>query len=85
MDRNASAHSPLPRPRFHARKLIIGIALLFSLACVIALGTLFNIAHQLDHTENNKSAFYADKALQQRLASSRQFLSSYAVWDAAYQ
>jgi len=85
MDRNASAHSPAPRPRLHARKLIVGIVLLFGLACVIALGTLFNIANQLNRTENDKSAFYADKALQQRLTASRQFLSSYAVWNAAYQ
>lgn len=85
MDSTASAQSEAPRPRLHARKLITGIALLFTLACMIALGALFNIAGQLNENASEKSAFYADKALQQRLEASRQFLSSYAVWNAAYQ
>jgi len=80
MDSTASS-----RPRLHARKLITGIALLFTLACMIALGALFNIAGQLNENASQKSIFYADKALQQRLEASRQFLSSYAVWNAAYQ
>ncbi len=85
MDSTASAHSPTTRPRLHARKLITGIALLFTLACVIALGALFNIAASLNESAREKSTFYADKALQQRLEASRQFLSSYAVWNTAYQ
>ncbi|MDU9394603.1 EAL domain-containing protein [Pseudomonas sp. zfem002] len=85
MARNANTPSSSSRPRLHARKLIVAIALLFTLACAVALGALFHIAYQLNQGESSKSTFYADKALQQRLDASRQFLSSYAVWDAAYQ
>lgn len=80
MERNSTAH-----PGLQTRKLIFGISLLFTLACLIALGALFNIAHKLNSSESDKSTFYADKALHQRLAASRLFLSSYAVWDAAYR
>ncbi len=85
MDSPASAHAPSSRPRLHTRKLITGISLLFVLACMIAFGALFNIAQQLNESAGRKSVFYADKALQQRLESSRRFLSSYAVWNAAYE
>jgi len=73
-----------PPPHLQTRKLIAGIAVLFVLACLIALGALFNIALSLNASEREKSSFYAHKALEQRLEASRQFLSSYAVWDAAY-
>lgn len=85
MDRNTPPPSPAARPRLQTRKLIIGVIALFSLACLIALGALFRIAWQLNLGESEKSTFYADKALHQRLDASRQFISSYAVWDAAYQ
>ena len=73
-----------PPPHLQTRKLIASIAVLFVLACLIALGALFNIALSLNASEREKSSFYAHKALEQRLEASRQFLSSYAVWDAAY-
>src|SRR5690606_12281018 len=38
-----------------------------------------------DRQERQRSTFHATQALEQRLLASRQFLSSYAVWDAAYQ
>lgn len=85
MDRNTTSPARNTRPRLQTRKLIIGTVALFTLACLIALGALFKIAHQLNHGESEKSTFYAEKALQQRLDASRQFISSYAVWDAAYQ
>ncbi len=84
MDRIAKNSPTNPPPHLQTRKLIAGIAVLFVLACLIALGALFNIALSLNASEREKSSFYAHKALEQRLEASRQFLSSYAVWDAAY-
>ncbi|WP_327438614.1 EAL domain-containing protein [Pseudomonas donghuensis] len=84
MDRIADALPASQRPSLQTRKLIAAIAALFALACLIALGALFNIAATLNTNEREKSSFYAHKALEQRLESSRQFLSSYAVWNAAY-
>ena len=52
---------------------------------LITLGALFNIASTLDQQEKQRSAFHATQALEQRLLASRQFLSSYAVWDAAFE
>ncbi|KJK17716.1 EAL domain-containing protein [Pseudomonas sp. NPDC087612] len=85
MDRIADVPPASQRPSLQTRKLIAAIAALFALACLIALGALFNIATTLNANEREKSSFYAHKALDQRLESSRQFLSSYAVWNAAYE
>ncbi|MDD1017228.1 EAL domain-containing protein [Pseudomonas rubra] len=84
MDRIAETPPASQRPSLQTGKLITAIAALFALACLIALGALFNIATTLNTNEREKSSFYAHKALEQRLESSRQFLSSYAVWNAAY-
>lgn len=84
MDRHVDL-SPNPTSRLQVRRLVGGFCALFSLACLIALGALFNIAATLDHQEQDRSAFHATQALQQRLLASRQFLSSYAVWDAAFE
>jgi diguanylate cyclase (GGDEF)-like protein/PAS domain S-box-containing protein len=80
MARNAS-----PLPRLQVRHLIAGFCAVFGLACLVTLGALFNIAATLDEQEQQRSAFHASQALEQRLLASRQFLSSYAVWDAAFE
>lgn len=85
MARNAKLHPASPTPRFQVRRLIAGFSAVFGLACLVTLGALFNIAATLDHQERQRSAFHANQALEQRLIASRQFLSSYAVWDAAFE
>jgi len=85
MARTADLPPASPTPRFQVRRLIAGFSVVFCLACLVTLGALFNIAATLDHQERQRSAFHATQALQQRLLASRQFLSSYAVWDAAFE
>jgi len=85
MARTANLPPTLPTPRFQVRRLIAGFCVVFGLACLVTLGALLNIAATLDHQEQHRSAFHASQALEQRLLASRQFLSSYAVWDAAYE
>ena len=85
MARTANLPPASPTPRFQVRRLIAGFSAVFGLACLIILGALFNIAGTLDHQERQRSASQATKALEQRLLASRQFLSSYAVWDAAFE
>jgi len=85
MARNAKLTPASPTPRLPVRTLIGGFCAVFGLACLVTLGALFNIAASLDEQEQQRSAFQANQALQQRLLASRQFLSSYAVWDAAYE
>ncbi|MFJ4156068.1 EAL domain-containing protein [Pseudomonas sp. NPDC089752] len=85
MARNASLTPASPTPRLPIRPLISGFCAVFGLACLVTLGALFNIAASLDQQERQRSAFHANQALQQRLQAARQFLSSYAVWDAAYE
>jgi len=85
MARNAKLTPASPTPRLPVRTLISGFCAVFGLACLVTLGALFNIAASLDEQEQQRSAFQANQALQQRLLASRQFLSSYAVWDAAYE
>ncbi|MDZ5109762.1 EAL domain-containing protein [Pseudomonas putida] len=85
MARTANLPPASPAPRFQVRRLIAGFSAIFGLACLVILGALFNIAGTLDHQERQRSASQANKALEQRLLASRQFLSSYAVWDAAFE
>lgn len=77
--------APRPTPRLQVRRLIAGFSAVFGLAGLVILGALFNIAGTLDHQERQRSATQATQALEQRLLASRQFLSSYAVWDAAFE
>ena len=85
MARNAKLTPASPTPRLPVRTLVSGFCAVFGLACLVTLGALFNIAASLDEQEQQRSALQANQALQQRLLASRQFLSSYAVWDAAYE
>ncbi|MBF8671941.1 EAL domain-containing protein [Pseudomonas putida] len=85
MARTANLPPASPTPRFQVRRLIAGFSAVFGLACLVIVGALFNIAGTLDHQERQRSASQATKALEQRLLASRQFLSSYAVWDAAFE
>ena len=84
MDRNVDLSSSRPTSRLQVRRLVGGFCALFGLACVFTLVALFNIATTLDRQALQQSTFQASQALEQRLVASRQFLSSYAVWDAAY-
>ncbi|MQG91651.1 EAL domain-containing protein [Pseudomonas sp. MN1F] len=79
------ARTASPLPRLQVRRLIGVFCVVFGLACLVTLGALFNIAATLDQQEKQRSAFHATQALEQRLLASRQFLSSYAVWDAAFE
>ncbi|WP_343600325.1 EAL domain-containing protein [Pseudomonas sp.] len=79
------ARTASPPPRLQVRRLIGVFCVVFGLACLVTLGALFNIAATLDQQEQQRSAFHATQALEQRLLASRQFLSSYAVWDAAFE
>ena len=85
MARTANLPPASPTPRFQVHHLIAGFSAVFGLACLVTLGALFNIATTLDQQERQRSAFHATQALEQRLLASRQFLSSYAVWDAAFE
>ncbi|MEB6590625.1 MULTISPECIES: bifunctional diguanylate cyclase/phosphodiesterase [Pseudomonas] len=85
MARTADLPPASPTPRVQVHRLIAGFSVIFGLACLVTLGALFNIAATLDHQERQRSAFHATQALEQRLLASRQFLSSYAVWDAAFE
>lgn len=85
MDRNVDLSPSSPTSRLQVRRLVGGFCALFGLACVFTLVALFNIAATLDRQALEQSTFQASQALEQRLVASRQFLSSYAVWDAAYE
>ncbi|MBC3478115.1 EAL domain-containing protein [Pseudomonas taiwanensis] len=85
MARTATLPLDTPSPSLPMGRLVAGFCAVFGLACLVTLGALFNIAATLDRQEQQSSTFHATQALEQRLQASRQFLSSYAVWDAAYE
>lgn len=67
------------------RRLAIAIAALFITGAVAAIGTLLSIATELDRQEMNDNRFYSARALENRITSSKSYITSYAYWTTAYE
>jgi diguanylate cyclase (GGDEF)-like protein/PAS domain S-box-containing protein len=89
MDIAATPHGAASRHYLHARKLFTLIGGLFGglfvIGFLVALAALVNLATRLNTEQREQSYFYVQKALQARIANSESLITSYAVWNAAYQ
>ncbi|WP_416426465.1 EAL domain-containing protein [Pseudomonas sp. App30] len=74
-----------PRHQVFTRKLLAIVACLFALTLLAAMGMLIEIANGLNADQQQKSTFYAQKALDTRQANSANLVSSLAVWNTAFQ
>ncbi|MGI4838412.1 MAG: bifunctional diguanylate cyclase/phosphodiesterase [Janthinobacterium lividum] len=81
---NADSSLPALPQTPHTRTLVALIGLLFAAAFLLGMGALINIARNLNSEELQKSYFYTQKALETRTATSAALISSFAVWDSAY-
>lgn len=71
-------HTPI------TRNLIFVIGLLFVVGVLIALIALFSIAGRLDAQDLSKTTFYTQRALENRITASKNYIVSYANWTTAY-
>ncbi|EJL95667.1 PAS domain S-box/diguanylate cyclase (GGDEF) domain-containing protein [Pseudomonas sp. GM102] len=71
-------HTPI------TRNLMFVIGLLFLVGVLIALIALFSIAGRLDAQDLSKTTFYTQRALENRITASKNYIASYANWTTAY-
>ncbi|WP_367372150.1 EAL domain-containing protein [Pseudomonas lini] len=71
-------HTPI------TRNLMLVIGLLFMVGVLIALMALFSIAARLDAEDLSKTTFYTQRALENRITASKNYIASYANWTTAY-
>ncbi|WP_460142066.1 bifunctional diguanylate cyclase/phosphodiesterase [Pseudomonas sp. S2_E01] len=76
-------HAPT-RQKNITQKLALAIGLLFLAGVCVAFGALFSIARQLDAQDIAKTRFYAARALENRITTSKNYITSYAYWTTAY-
>ena len=67
------------------RQLTLVFSSLLLLILLLGLVSLYRIAESLDARERTQSRFHAESALTQLHKSERNYLVSYAVWQAAYE
>jgi diguanylate cyclase (GGDEF)-like protein/PAS domain S-box-containing protein len=79
-----TAKTPAPRHSRQIRHFILTISLLFGAGVLIGLGALVNIASNLNQQQLEQSRFYLQRALENRIGASKNYLTSYAYWTAAY-
>lgn len=79
-----TAEPPVPRQSRQMRRFILTVSVLFGLGVLIGLGALVNIASSLNQQQLEQSRFYLQRALDNRIGASKNYLTSYAYWTAAY-
>ncbi|MFY0727411.1 bifunctional diguanylate cyclase/phosphodiesterase [Pseudomonas sp. NFX15] len=66
-------------------RLAFGIGLLFFTGVAVAIGALLTIANNLDTQDERRTEFYSARALENRIASAKRYITSYANWTTAYE
>jgi diguanylate cyclase (GGDEF)-like protein/PAS domain S-box-containing protein len=84
MDMTAVTTVTAPRHTPITRNLVFVVGLLFVLGVLIALLALFSIAGRLDAQDLAKTTFYTQRALENRITASKNYIASYANWTTAY-
>lgn len=74
-----------PRDVRHTRRFVLILVILFATGVAIAIFTLLNIATSLNQQAVAQSHFYTERALDNRRQASRNYITSYAFWTAAYE
>ncbi|OPG75156.1 hypothetical protein B1218_33585, partial [Pseudomonas ogarae] len=84
MDSAADTPSSIARHTPITRRLVVAVAGLFVLGLLMAIAALFNIAQKLDAEDVRKTHFYIERALENRITASKNYIASYAYWTTAY-
>ncbi|WP_434557785.1 EAL domain-containing protein [Pseudomonas sp. Z5-35] len=84
MDTTAATPSDAKRHTPITRRLVVAVGGLFVLGVLVAVVALFNIAQKLDTEDVRKTHFYIERALDNRITASKNYIASYAYWTTAY-
>ncbi|MET3455558.1 bifunctional diguanylate cyclase/phosphodiesterase [Pseudomonas kilonensis] len=84
MDSTADSPSRTARHTPITRRLVVAVGGLFVLGVLVAIAALFNIAQKLDADDLRKTHFYTERALENRVTASKNYIASYAYWTTAY-
>lgn len=77
---------PLPsRQSAVTRRLAFAVGVLFVAGVVAAAGALFTIANNLDSDDVHETQFYSARALENRITTSKNYITSYAYWTTAFE
>jgi len=68
----------------HTRRFIVSISLLFATGLLMALVALFNISQRLNHEQLAEDQRSVQRALDNRMAASRDAISRHALWAHAH-
>ncbi|UVM74425.1 bifunctional diguanylate cyclase/phosphodiesterase [Pseudomonas alvandae] len=85
MDTTADTPSDVTRHAPITLRLVIGLGVLFVAGVLVAIAVLFNIAQKLDAEDVGKTHFYIERALDNRITASKNYITSYAFWTTAYE
>ena len=80
------AAPPIPTPqRAVTRRLAIAVGALFVAGVIAAISTLLGIANTLDAKDLEQNQFYSVRAVENRVTTSKNYITSYAYWTRAYE
>lgn len=80
------ATPPIPTPqRAVTRRLAIAVGALFVAGVIAAISTLLGIAKSLDAKDLEQNQFYSVRAVENRITTSKNYITSYAYWTRAYE
>jgi len=85
MDVFAPAAPVPPQQSAITRRLAFAVGTLFIVGVIAAVGTLLGIAARLDREDIDETLFYTARALENRIAASKSYITSYADWTTAYE
>ncbi|WP_458128054.1 bifunctional diguanylate cyclase/phosphodiesterase [Pseudomonas sp. Z2-11] len=76
---DVTRHTPI------TRRLVVAVGVLFVMGVLMAVAALFNIAQKLDADDVGKTHFYIERALENRITASKNYMASYAYWTTGYE
>lgn len=85
MDSFAPATPVPPQQSAITRRLAFAVGTLFIVGVIAAIGTLLGIAARLDREDVEQNRFYTARALENRISTSKSYITSYADWTTAYE
>ncbi|MBV4484630.1 EAL domain-containing protein [Pseudomonas sp. SWRI153] len=80
----AAPSIPAPQ-RAVTRRLAIAVGALFVAGVIAAISTLLGIANSLDTKDLEQTQFYSGRAVENRITTSKNYITSYAYWTRAYE
>ncbi|WP_434601277.1 EAL domain-containing protein [Pseudomonas sp. Z4-7] len=85
MDTSADIPPDVTRHTPITRRLVVAVGVLFVMGVLMAVAALFNIAQKLDADDVGKTHFYIERALENRITASKNYMASYAYWTTGYE